>query len=130
MFKGCRLLTSFRGDLSSLKGGDYMFDGCHSLTSFRGDLSSLVDGDKMFFDCTNLTSFHSNLSSLKYGEDMFKGCKLDKESVINIANTLPTLQNRRRIDIGIDASLKRNKDITKAIRTIKEKNWITKVIYS
>lgn len=61
---------------------------------------------------------------------MFRGCRLDKESVINIANTLPTLQNRDRIDIGIDASLKNDEDVRKAIQTIEEKNWITQGIYS
>ena len=122
MFNGCKYLTSFKGDLSSLTNGTYMFNNCKYLTSFKGDLSSLTDssymfyqcsslklfnsdlssltnGSSMFYQCSSLTSFNSDLSSLTNGSSMFGGSttncsKLDLPSVQNIANTINDLASK------------------------------------
>jgi hypothetical protein len=70
-----------------------MFNGCKKLTTFNSDLSSLTDGSFMFNGCTSLGSFTSDLSSLTNGEGMFENCLLDAASLENIANTLPNTTN-------------------------------------
>jgi hypothetical protein len=89
MFNGCRKLTSFSSDLSSLTNGEYMFNGCNKLTSFSSDLSNLKDGDMMFYGCRNLTSFTSDLSSLRNGDSMFSSC----ESFVSFSSDLSSLTN-------------------------------------
>jgi hypothetical protein len=69
-----------------------MFNGCKKLTTFNSDLSSLTDGSYMFYGCP-LSSFSSDLSSLTDGEGMFDYCFLDAASLENIANTLPNTTN-------------------------------------
>ena len=44
MFYGCKNLTSFTSDLSSMTDSYFMFSGCTALNSFNADLSSLTDG--------------------------------------------------------------------------------------
>ena len=66
MFYGCRNLTTFNCDLSSLTNGKWMFYMCTNLTTFNCDLPSLTDGWSMFYD-SNLTSFSSDLPKLTNG---------------------------------------------------------------
>lgn len=61
-----------------IKDGTHMFSGCKNLTTFTSDLSSVTDGSNMFYDCKNLTTFAAdssgspvNLSSLTDGFHMF-----------------------------------------------------------
>ena len=75
-FYDCDALTTFIGDLSSLKYAHGMFSGCSSLETFIGDLSSLEYGT------VSLTSGSTG---------MFTGTNLSVESVENIADTLPTI---------------------------------------
>lgn len=75
-FYNCHALTTFIGDLSSLKYAQGMFSGCSSLETFIGDLSSLEYGT------VSLTSGSTG---------MFTGTNLSVESVENIADTLPTI---------------------------------------
>ena len=90
-----------------------MFYNCAALTTFDGDLSSLVNGRAMFA-ATPLTSFSGDLSSLVDGYNMFMGCKLNKESVTNIINCLKnsnTCSEAASLKLGIDASLKTDKEL-------------------
>ena len=109
MFNNCYNLTSFSGDLSSLKSASSMFQNCSNLTSFSGDLSSLRDGGYMFNSCYNLTSFSGDLSSLTNGTYMFAGTKLNKESVMGIINSLiyqnASMQDGMILTLGIDMGL-------------------------
>ena len=114
MFYGCKKLTSFNSGLRSLTNANDMFYGCTNLTTFTSDLSSLTDCKRMFFKCINLTTFTSNLSSLTDGDSMFYDCKLNKESVKNIINCLKnsnTCSTSASLELGIDASLKTDKEL-------------------
>lgn len=73
------------------------------LTTFISDLGSLTNGSKMFKNCKNLTTFVSTLPSLIIGDEMFSGCKLDADSVIRIANSLPDLGGS--ITLGINCKV-------------------------
>lgn len=88
MFWGCGNLKTFNTNLSSLEDGREMFRGCYSLTTFTSDLSSLTDGYFMFQLCSKIKSFTSDLGSLKSGYYMFSNCKLDTESLRNVADTI------------------------------------------
>ena len=72
-----------------------------ALTSFESDLQSLVNGTEMFKDCVNLTSFNAALPSLQQARDMFTNCKLDADSVMYIAETLPYYPETEAKDITI-----------------------------
>ena len=146
MFEKCNGLTTFESDLSSLKNGQYMFNECYDLKdfscdmqnlkngsnmfedcvqlrSFKGDLSSLNDGSYMFNKCSQLRRFEGDLSSLSAGVDMFKYCKLDTESVKNIAETISN-GNGNTITIGVDEM---DEQKEKYIEMIKEKGWMVEI---
>ena len=75
----------------------------------------------MFEGCENLKRFEGNLSSLKEAYDMFKGCKLDTESVKNIAETISTASSYDpTITIGVDEM---DEEKEKYIKMIEEKGW-------
>lgn len=96
-------LTSFIADLSNLETSALpnqtvgTFYNMSALTTFIGDLSSLKNGQGMFYGCTSLTTFIGDLSSLEKGTmqlrtdatGMFNRTALTVESVENIADTLP-----------------------------------------
>lgn len=122
MFRGCRALTRFSGnldslqkaysmfaqtglsdfsvDLPSLTNANTMFD-TSMLKSFSSELPRLSNGTNMFSDCTSLTSFRSALPSLTNGINMFSGCKLDAPSLMYIAETLPPAETSANITIGL-----------------------------
>lgn len=60
----------------------------------------------MFYDCSNLTSFSAALpNSLTDAIYMFLNCKLDKASVQNIVDTIPTwTSGTHKITIGVDST--------------------------
>lgn len=85
-------------DLPSLESGYNMFSSRYvseeetvypALVSFESDLSALINGNNMFKDCINLKHFNAPLPSLENGFDMFTNCKLDAESAMFIAESLP-----------------------------------------
>jgi hypothetical protein len=49
MFWYCDKLTEFICDLPALTDATEMFGECHLLTTFKGNLSSLTNGAGMFF---------------------------------------------------------------------------------
>ena len=114
MFEDCCELEKFENSLQSLVKGDAMFGGCEKLSTFKVDnldmlveggamlcycnieefnydLPSLEDGSYMFRD-TPLKTFTSSLPSLLAGYYMFKGCKLDKNSILMIADSIKNLE--------------------------------------
>ena len=99
MFSSCSNLTSFNSNLSSLTNGFCMFNYCSKLESFTADLSSLTYGYAMFYYCSELTSFSSDLSSLTDGSDMFKRCKLNPQSVMNIAISINDLASKNKTGV-------------------------------
>ena len=42
----------------------------------------------MFEGCSSLTNFSGSLGNLLSGNNMFTGCKLNKQSVLNIAESI------------------------------------------
>lgn len=123
MFYNCEGLTEFTGELSELEQGDWMFAQT-GLTTFSGDLGSLRNGENMFLNCYELTSIISDLSRLKNGNSMFQGCelttfqcpltslesaeymfdscRLTPQSVMFILDSIPThISGEHKIGIGI-----------------------------
>lgn len=82
-------LTSWDIDLPRLVAAEGMFKGCEYLTSFEGDLSSLRTttqaSSEPMFEGYQFNHFKSKLTSLLCGYNMFKNCNLDKESIDYIA---------------------------------------------
>lgn len=124
MFRGASALTSFSSDTSSLTNGAYMFCGCKSLTSFRGDLSSLKDGQFMF-------SYDPKTSSA----EGFNGPPLDKESLINIFNTLGTVDNQPTFSVSISMEMMLEEEsnptgeFATAFMSAMQKGWKMDIMY-
>ena len=116
MFEECNNLERFDYKLHSLKNGNRMFLFCEKLSTFdvdclksllngelmmaytpikdfNYDLPSLEYGAQMFKNCASLKSFTGALPSLISGFEMFKGCKLDKESILLIADGIKNLED-------------------------------------
>lgn len=102
-------------DLPSLTSAKYMFNSLNvddetiiypALKEFHSDLNSLVEGEGMFRYCSSLEVFDAPLASLKSATNMFNDCKLNAESLMYIAETLPdrTSDEARIITIGINTT--------------------------
>lgn len=84
----------------------------------------------MFQNCTGLTSWTVELPNLTNGTSMFAGCKLDKDSVHCIAESIPVKPDGAattlyRLVLGIDASLQNDADVAADLATIETtKKWI------
>ena len=101
-------LRIWDSSLSSLKNGYYMFNGCIKLSSFTGNLGALEDGTRMFGNCV-----------------------LDKTSISNIVNGLPSrTDTSQSITIGADISLINDSDIPNLIKTATDKGWTVKVEFN
>lgn len=123
MFKGCRMLLAWNGDMPSLMRAESMFEGCSSMTSFTGILPSLRDGTAMFREAA-LTSFDSELPMLETAEHMFQGCDLDLASVNRIADTIRDASGdseRPLITIGT------NVDMTEPLKVFAAKGWLVTI---
>ena len=109
MFNGCSSLSSFSYSLSNLINANSAFMYCSSLEEFSSDISSLKNGFQMFAFCYKLQKFSSKLPSLTSGTYMFTGCKLNKDSVINIITSLKEDNicdtGSPSLHIGIDRNL-------------------------
>lgn len=94
-------------NLPELVNGNYRFKNHSNIKEVYCDMPSLVSGVQMFYG-TSLTSFCGNLSSLSDGRYMFvKGCKLDKDSIIFIVDSVKDWSNdtsEHHIGIGYDSS--------------------------
>lgn len=98
LFLGNTAIKTFDIDLPKLEYAGNMFYECQNLTSFTGDISSLKygciesamggSGSGMFENCKNLKVFTSSLKNLQNGWMMFKGCVLNKESVLSIVRSI------------------------------------------
>lgn len=75
-------------NLDELINGSRMFQGCKKITNFSYDLPNLKSGRGMFEGCSSLTNFSGSLGNLLSGNNMFTGCKLNKQSVLNIAESI------------------------------------------
>jgi hypothetical protein len=63
-----------------------------AISAFNGNLPNLVNGRCMFNLCNKLSFFATpsltGLASLEIGDDMFRGCVLDYNSLIRLAEYL------------------------------------------
>ena len=101
-------LTIWDSPLSSLKNGYYMFNGCIKLSSFTGNLGALEDGTRMFGNCV-----------------------LDKTSISNIVNGLPSrTDTSQSITIGADINLINDSDIPNLSKIATDKGWTNKVEFN
>lgn len=124
-------LSEFIIDMPSLFNAYGMFmitpeaDPC--LTTFIGDLSSLRNAGNMFSGQEKLTTFISDLGSLHYATSMFSMCSLNTESVECIADTICDVLKEDGysgivLDIGIGNEMPSDREIM-AFNTIHSKGW-------
>lgn len=154
------LLNSFIYELPSVTNADYMFENCHALTSidisfpalkttlgtfknctnlesFKGNLPLLTNGGNLFQQCYKLENFSCNLPELLSASGMFNGCRLNLNSIKNIAkgiNDLAAKDKTGNITIGMQLSLKYDNTLTdeeqpeaaaarEALSIISSKGW-------
>lgn len=93
-------------NLPELVNGNYRYKNHSNLKEVYCDMPNLVSGKQMFYGCP-LEIFEGNLNSLEDGYHMFaKGCKLDRDSIINIVDGIKSFPSgtSKRIDIGYNTS--------------------------
>ena len=113
-----------------------MFRYCENLKSFNVRMPNLEYGNYMFYNCTSLENFNSDLSSLTqgyymFGEDGWNCTKLNKSSLINIADTIRDLASEGssgEIYIGMNSSL--NGEVEDILQRIRDKGWTVYEMYS
>jgi hypothetical protein len=76
--------------------------------------------------CEKLTSFYGKLSSLTNGKDMFRYCKLDTDSIVNIAEHINTPSTKGTLDISIASSAPSETERV-ALDIIASRNWTVRV---
>lgn len=121
-------LQSASINIPSCKNTELMFENDYSLTTFDGILDSLSSAYAMFNGCSGLTSFTAMLPALSNGRYMFNKCKLDLNSLICIASTLPTWTDEGHvitIGLGITAE-----EAAPWISKIEDKGWVVEATYA
>lgn len=124
-----------------IENGSYMFWGSLGtyneslpnldLTLWDSSLSSLKNGYYMFNGCIKLSSFSGNLGALENGTAMFANCALDKTSISNIVNGLPSrTDTSQSITIGADINLINDSNIPNLIKIATDKGWTVKVEFN
>ena len=127
-FQGCFDLQSASINIPLCADAGSMFSGDYSLTTFDGVLNSLSKGVSMFTGCNELTSFTAMLPALSRGNYMFSSCKLNLNSLICIASTLPTWTDTGHvitIGLGITAQ-----EAAPWISKIEDKGWVVEATYA
>lgn len=122
MFGLSEHLENFACDMPVLTRGVNMFSDCTQLTSYEGYTPSMTVSDNMFAGCSKLTHWKGSLESLYSGRNMFTECKLDLESVQNIANTLPNISDGH-VSIGVDSTKVTQEQQDSVNRIIVNKGW-------
>ena len=136
MFEYCSNLKVFESNLNSLCYGNSMFWGCENLKTFNVKTPNMEDGNYMFYNCPSLENFNSDLSSLisgtyMFGSDGWNCTKLNKDSLINIADTIRDLASEgssAEIYIGLDSSL--SGEVDDILQRIRDKGWTVYEMYS
>lgn len=124
-----------------IENGSYMFWGSLGtyneslpnldLRVWDSPLSSLKNGYYMFNGCIKLSSFSGNLGALENGTYMFGNCALDKASISNIVNGLPSrTDTSQSITIGADINLINDSSIPNLIKIATDKGWSVKVEFN
>jgi len=118
MFRGWGM-SKFITNFPNLTSGEEMFMNCPYLYYIDSDFSKVTNGYRMFrralvqfggsagsdyvqipVENQPIMYFKSSLRSLTDGTGMFEGCKLGKQAVLNIVNTLKT-ENECNTDANI-----------------------------
>lgn len=122
MFRRCILSNFEPTDLTSLRFGRSMFESSANFTQWNvdtpalvyaqdmfyqsslmechGDMTALIYGQSMFNGSSNLYVFDSELPNLWYGSNMFYRCRLEKNSVCKILNSLQTYSSTAMQPVG------------------------------
>lgn len=122
MFCKCPL-SKWDIELPTLQTAYCMYKGCSSLSEFNVNLPKLTDARYMF-DLSPLIYFSGNISTLSNGQSMFNGCILNKQSVSNIINSIPTYTSGSHpITIGIHVDNRYDEEISSIIAEGTTKGW-------
>jgi hypothetical protein len=107
--------------------GDYVtLDANGVITS--GRLDTLVDGSNLQHNKTALTSWEIGLPALSQGVNMFANCRLDKNSVIALVDSLPTYESGLHVlGLGIQNEYETDAEVLAAIADGEAKGWAMRV---
>lgn len=120
--KGDRI-SSVSTDFPKLTNGYAMY--AHSDVSYiDGAMPALKNATGMFEGCEELTSFFIPLPSLDVADDMFADCRLDVESIAQMARTIKShTSGEHCITIGVDKKFEGNRAVKQSIDKIRQKGW-------
>ena len=92
--------------------------------TFKGSYPKVTNGNAIFRYNYNFSNFEADLPCLNNGGNLFADCILNKQSVIRVANSIPTYTSGTySITLGINKELETDEEVLAAIATIKSKGW-------
>lgn len=97
-----------------------------NLESFSGDWSNATDARWMFAGrkVNKLRDVNAVFPALEKGSNMFHLCILNKESVIRVANSLPTwTSGTHNICFGIHIDHQNDEEVLAALEAVEAKGW-------
>ena len=116
-------LPEFSNDMQSLSHAPSMLGAMKKLQRVTSLFPLLKTASYMCGDAS-VTEWRSALPSLSDGSFMFQFCKLDKESVLIICNTIPTYESgTHKLMLGIHVDHQADEEVLAAIAAAEEKGW-------
>lgn len=125
-------IVKFSGSMPKLRSARGMFGGCLIETFESDHLESLTEAVLMFNDSYKLREFKADLPGLINGDGMCRHCRLNKASTLRILRTIPVWSDgaKHPLDLGVDASLREDAEITEAATNATNNGWTVTITYN
>ena len=123
-FRNGGKLTEVTGDLSNVKVAVHAASRCAYLREWKMQMPKLTDCTEMFYASKKLEDVQTEFPALEKGSNMFYECILNKESVIRIANSLPSYTSgTHAICFGIHIDHQNDEEVLAALEAVEAKGW-------
>jgi hypothetical protein len=123
-FRHCRLLIEATGDISSVQKAHSLCYYCRYLREWTLPTPKLTNGTEMFYFADKLEDVQTEFPALSNGKNMFHLCILNKESVIRVANSLPTwTSGTHEMCFGIHVDHQNDEEVLAALEAVEARGW-------
>ena len=124
MCYSCPMLETVECDLSKVTNGYVAFGLCSKLSKINGYMPNLSNGEMMFTTCPITHVENANFSSLSNGFNIFHGGYLNKESALDVLNTIPSWSSgTHKLVIGIHVDHQTDEEVLDAIEEAQSRGW-------
>lgn len=123
-FRMSRWLAEVTGDLSNVNKAVHAASRCSYLREWKMQMLKLTDCTEMFYADSRLEDVQTEFPALSIGTYMFYECILNKESVIRVANSLPTwTSGTHELCFGIHVDHQNDEEVLAALEAVEAKGW-------